>query len=96
MFKPLGLRKQPLLGLALALLLPAAAAQADEWAVYGRDAGGTRTANGRRALAALDRDLRDPTNQRNPGTTADLTAAAIGVVILEDGWTPSGEVARAQ
>ena len=75
---------------------PEAAAEASRRAAEVRDAGGTRTANGRRALAALDRDLRDPTNQRNPGTTADLTAAAIGVVILEDGWTPSGEVARAQ
>lgn len=55
-----------------------------------RAAGGVRTDAGRAALAALDRELRDPTNARNPGTTADLTAAALFVVILEDGWTPSG------
>ncbi|HEX2450631.1 MAG TPA: triphosphoribosyl-dephospho-CoA synthase [Gemmatimonadales bacterium] len=61
-----------------------------------REAGGVRTAAGRTALAALDRELRDDRNQRNPGTTADLTAAAIAVVILEDGWTLSGEHDRAQ
>jgi len=61
-----------------------------------REAGGVRTPGGRAGLAALDRELRDARNRRNPGTTADLTAAAIGVVILEDGWTPSGEHARAQ
>ena len=61
-----------------------------------RAAGGVRTAAGRAAIALLDRELRDPRNQHNPGTTADLTAASIGVVILEDGWTPSGEVARAR
>jgi triphosphoribosyl-dephospho-CoA synthase len=75
---------------------PEAAAQVSRRAAGVRDAGGTRTTEGRAALAALDRDLRDAVNRRNPGTTADLTAAAIGVVILEDGWTPSGEVARAQ
>ncbi len=61
-----------------------------------RAAGGVRTDAGRAAVAALDRELRDARNQRNPGTTADLTATAIGVVILEGGWTSSGEPARAQ
>jgi triphosphoribosyl-dephospho-CoA synthase len=51
-----------------------------------RTAGGTRSAAGRKALAALDAELRDPRNRRNPGTTADLTCAAIFVVILEGGW----------
>ena len=51
-----------------------------------RDAGGTRSAAGRKALAALDAELRDPRNRRNPGTTADLTCAALFVVILEGGW----------
>ena len=51
-----------------------------------RAAGGTRSAGGRKALAALDADLRDPRNRRNPGTTADLTCAALFVVILEGGW----------
>ena len=50
--------------------------------------GGTRTAAGQAALAAFDADLRDPHNSRNPGTTADLTAAAIFVALVEDGWQP--------
>jgi triphosphoribosyl-dephospho-CoA synthase len=61
-----------------------------------QEAGGVRTPAGRAALAALDHELRDARNRHNPGTTADLTAAAIAVVILEDGWTPSGEQHRAQ
>jgi triphosphoribosyl-dephospho-CoA synthase len=73
-----------------------AAAEVSRRAEAVRSAGGVRAAAGRAAIAALDGELRDPRNQGNPGTTADLTAAAIGVVILEDGWTPSGEVARAQ
>jgi triphosphoribosyl-dephospho-CoA synthase len=48
--------------------------------------GGTRSAAGRQALADLDRELRDPRNRRNPGSTADLTCAALFVVILEGGW----------
>jgi len=51
-----------------------------------RRAGGTRSAAGRLALAELDRELRDPKNQRNPGATADLTCAALFIVILEAGW----------
>jgi triphosphoribosyl-dephospho-CoA synthase len=51
-----------------------------------RAAGGTQTAGGRAALAALDAELRDQRNRRNPGTTADLTCAALFVVILEGGW----------
>jgi triphosphoribosyl-dephospho-CoA synthase len=49
-------------------------------------AGGARTAAGRKALEQLDRDLRDPRNRRNPGSTADLTCAALFAVILEGGW----------
>lgn len=48
-------------------------------------AGGVRTEAGRRAVAALDSDLRDPRNVRNPGTTADLMAAALFVVFREYG-----------
>ena len=51
-----------------------------------RAAGGTRSAEGRRALGTLDAQLRDERNRRNPGTTADLTCAALFVVILEGGW----------
>jgi triphosphoribosyl-dephospho-CoA synthase len=49
-------------------------------------AGGTATADGRTALDALDAELRDSRNTRNPGTTADLTCAALFVVIIEGGW----------
>ena len=35
------------------------------------------------ALERLDADLRDAANQRNPGTTADLTAASLFVVIIQ-------------
>ena len=52
------------------------------------EAGGVRSEAGRRALARLDQELRDAANARNPGTTADLTCAALFVVILEDGWHP--------
>ena len=45
-------------------------------------AGGVRTEAGRRAVAAMDAALRDPRNLANPGTTADLTAAAIFVALL--------------
>jgi triphosphoribosyl-dephospho-CoA synthase len=51
-----------------------------------RAAGGTQSAAGRKALAALDAELRDERNRRNPGTTADLTCAALFVVIIEGGW----------
>jgi triphosphoribosyl-dephospho-CoA synthase len=51
-----------------------------------RAAGATQSAEGRKALAAFDAELRDPRNRRNPGTTADLTCAALFVVILEGGW----------
>lgn len=49
-------------------------------------AGGVRSPEGRHAVAKLDAELRDPTNSRNPGTTADLACAALFVVIIEDGW----------
>lgn len=50
------------------------------------DAGGVRSPSGRRALAEMDRALRDGAHSANPGTTADLTAAAIFVELLEGGW----------
>lgn len=49
-------------------------------------AGGIRTAAGRTEIEALDLALRDPHNAMNPGTTADLTAAALFVVLLEGNW----------
>ncbi len=44
--------------------------------------GGIFTANGKAALTQLDCDLRDPAHTLNPGTTADLTAAAIFLYML--------------
>ncbi len=49
-------------------------------------AGGLRDEAGRAALAVFDASLRDTQNSRNPGTTADLTAAALFAVLIEDGW----------
>jgi triphosphoribosyl-dephospho-CoA synthase len=46
------------------------------------DSGGVRSAAGRRAVDEMDRGLRDARNLRNPGTTADLTTAAIFVELL--------------
>ena len=51
------------------------------------DAGGVRSAAGWEAIDTLDRGLRAPGNAANPGTTADLTAAAIFVVLLGGGWS---------
>jgi triphosphoribosyl-dephospho-CoA synthase len=50
------------------------------------EAGAMRSVKGRRAIADFDRALRDKQNTRNPGTTADLTAATIFVALLEGGW----------
>ena len=47
---------------------------------------GSSIRRGRRAIDELDRGLRDARNSGNPGTTADLTAAAIFVVLLGTGW----------
>jgi len=52
--------------------------------------GGVRTARGRRALEDFDRQLRDDQRHINPGTTADLTAAAVFVVLAGGGWTRRG------
>jgi triphosphoribosyl-dephospho-CoA synthase len=53
-------------------------------------AGGVRSDAGRQAIDDLDRALRDDRNSGNPGTTADLTAAAIFVVLLGGHWTLRG------
>ena len=49
-------------------------------------AGGVRSDAGRRAVADFDASLRDDRHSGNPGTTADLTAAALFVVLLDGGW----------
>jgi triphosphoribosyl-dephospho-CoA synthase len=48
--------------------------------------GGIRTDEGRRALGYFDHSLRDPRNTGNPGTTADMTAAALFVALLQGAW----------
>lgn len=45
-------------------------------------AGGVRTERGRRTIEQMDVALRTADNLANPGTTADLTAAAVYVVLL--------------
>lgn len=65
---------------------PAEAARISARAAAVRGLGATRTGEGRAAIAAFDLELRDARNTRNPGTTADLTCAALFVVILEYGW----------
>lgn len=44
--------------------------------------GGVFTRDGQAALAEMDRELRDKEHRLNPGTTADLTAAAIFLVLI--------------
>ena len=50
-------------------------------------AGGVRSDVGRQKIVAMDASLRDPRNVANPGTTADLTAATLLVVLLVGGLT---------
>lgn len=50
-------------------------------------AGGVRSDEGRLRIAAMDASLRDPRNLANPGTAADLTAAAIFAALIVGGWT---------
>jgi triphosphoribosyl-dephospho-CoA synthase len=59
------------------------------------DAGGVRAGAGRDTIAAMDRALRDGRHVANPGTTADLTAAATFVVLLRGGWHAAGEAIAA-
>jgi triphosphoribosyl-dephospho-CoA synthase len=65
---------------------PDAANEVRGRAIQVRAAGGMRTREGRRAVAAFDLELRDERNSRNPGTSADITAAAVFVVLLNGGW----------
>ena len=46
------------------------------------EAGGVRSAAGRQAVEEMDHAMRDARNSNNPGTTADLTAAAIFVTLI--------------
>jgi triphosphoribosyl-dephospho-CoA synthase len=49
--------------------------------------GGLTTQSGRRLLWSLDKKLRDPKHELNPGTTADITAAVLAISIL-GGYRP--------
>jgi triphosphoribosyl-dephospho-CoA synthase len=51
--------------------------------------GGVRSDGGRRAIGEMDTALRDPRNSANPGTVADLTAAAIFVMLVTGEWQRS-------
>ncbi len=70
---------------------PDAAKDVMQRAVEVRAAGGMRSSSGRRAVASFDLELRDARNSRNPGTTADITAAAVFVVLLNGGWNGGWE-----
>ena len=50
-------------------------------------AGGLDTANGKKSLKRFDKKLRATQNKCNPGTTADLTAAALALATL-NGFRP--------
>ena len=56
-------------------------------------AGGVRTIGGREAIARMDGALAGRRHAANPGTSADLTAAAIFVVLLGGGWRSAPETA---
>jgi triphosphoribosyl-dephospho-CoA synthase len=64
----------------------ARAAEVSDLAGRAISAGGVRSTSGREAIQAMDAALRDPGNVGNPGTSADLTAAAIFVALLHGGW----------
>jgi triphosphoribosyl-dephospho-CoA synthase len=70
---------------------PDAAGEVRARAAAVRDAGGMRTNAGRQAVAAFDLELRGARNSRNPGTTADITASAVFVVLLNGGWNGGWE-----
>jgi triphosphoribosyl-dephospho-CoA synthase len=48
--------------------------------------GGVRSQAGKEAIERMDQGLRDPRHFGNPGTTADLTTAAIFVALLDGAW----------
>ena len=51
------------------------------------EVGGLTTSEGRKSLQQFDQKLRDPAHKLNPGTTADLTSAALALAIL-NGYRP--------
>ena len=67
---------------ASATLADAVSAQARETLA----AGGVRSSLGREAIQRMGQALTGDRNQANPGTTADITAAAIFVALLGGAW----------
>jgi triphosphoribosyl-dephospho-CoA synthase len=63
------------------------AAEVSERARLILDEGGSGSERGLEMLWELDRDLQEAGGKLNPGTTADMTAASIFIVLLE-GWRP--------
>ena len=64
----------------------ALAADVSRRAIEALGAGGVRSDRGRRTIEQMDAALRTADNLANPGTTADLTTAAVFVVLLTGGW----------
>ena len=64
------------------------ATEVSRWAAETLAPGGALTSQGQGALADLDRRLRDERHTLNPGTTADLTTAALFLFLLRE--LPSG------
>lgn len=79
--RKVGVRKEPDIRRAVELGLEVSK-EISEKAAKVLELGGLLTDAGREALFKLDSELRDPDNQLNPGTTADLTAASIFVALL--------------
>jgi triphosphoribosyl-dephospho-CoA synthase len=67
------------------------AAQVSQQAAETLELGGTLTPQGQHALADLDRSLRDERHRLNPGTTADLTTAALFLLLLSEQSTKSAQ-----
>ncbi len=58
------------------------AREVSQWAADALAKGGVMTSQGQAALEALDQKLRDEGHTLNPGTSADLTAAAIFLFLM--------------
>lgn len=65
----------------------AAAAGVSRLARATLEAGGVRSEPGWRAIERMDAAMRDAQHMGSPGTTADLTAAAVFVVLIRGGWS---------
>ena len=60
------------------------ATEVSRWAAETLALGGALTPQGQDAVADLDRRLRDERHTLNPGTTADLTTAALFLLLLRE------------